>query len=248
MEEKRFVGFKKEELGVKEYVKNSLGKGRISNVTIEYTPVGEKIVIATSKPGLVIGRGGEKIQELTTVLKKRFKLDNPHIEIKEIIDPYLDAQLVADEIAVLLEREGSSKFKVIAYRMLRNIMNAGALGVELILSGKLPSDRSRSWRFAQGYLIKTGDTTKNVEKAQAQAVTIPGVAGIKVSILPPSVKLHDRIVVDEEMRRKVRVTVEELEKPEEGPKKKAKKKTVKKPAKKAPKTAKKTVKKSKEKK
>ena len=51
MEEKKFVSFKKEELGVKEYVKNSLGKGRISNVSMEYTPVGEKIIIATSKPG-----------------------------------------------------------------------------------------------------------------------------------------------------------------------------------------------------
>src|SRR3989338_2366579 len=95
MEEKKFVTFKKEELGVKEYIKNSLGKGRISNVSIEYTPVGEKIIIATSKPGLIIGRKGEKVDELTRVLKKRFKLDNPHIEINEIINANLDAQLVA---------------------------------------------------------------------------------------------------------------------------------------------------------
>src|SRR3989344_7672380 len=105
MEEKKFVGFKKEELGVKEYVKNALGKGRISNVTIEYTPMGEKIIIATSKPGLVIGRKGEKIDELTHVIKKGFHFDNPHIEIKEINNPLLDAQLVADEIAIALERE-----------------------------------------------------------------------------------------------------------------------------------------------
>ena len=113
MEEKKFVSFKKEELGVKEYIKRELGKGRISNVSIEYTPVGEKIIIATSKPGLVIGRRGEKIDELTRVLKKSFHLDNPNIEIKEIIDPILDAQLVSDEIALLLERKGSLKFKVI---------------------------------------------------------------------------------------------------------------------------------------
>ena len=118
MEAKKFVDFKKEELGVKEYVKKELGKGRISNVSIEYTPIGEKIVIATSKPGLVIGRRGEKIDILTKMLKKRFKLDNPHIEIREIQDPRLDAQLVADEIALLLERKGSLKFKVIAYKML----------------------------------------------------------------------------------------------------------------------------------
>ena len=107
MEEKKFVTFKKEELGIREYVKKELGKGRISSVTIEYTPIGEKIIIATSKPGLVIGRKGEKIDELTRVLKKRFKLDNPHIEIREITEPRLDAQLVADEIAVSLERQGT---------------------------------------------------------------------------------------------------------------------------------------------
>ena len=232
MEEKKFVAFKKEEREVKEYIKKSLGKGRISNVSIEYTPVGEKIIIATSKPGLVIGRGGEKIQELTTVLKKRFKFDNPHIDIEEIMEPYLDAQLVADEIAVLLEREGPSKFKVVAYRMMQNIMNAGALGVEIKLNGKLPSDRARTWRFAQGYLLKTGDATKNVEKAQAQAVTLPGVAGIEVSILPPTVKLQDRIVVDEEMRNKIREELEESEEPVEK-KKIAKKKATKKATKKA---------------
>src|SRR3989344_8135595 len=101
MEEKKFVNFKKEELGVREYIKNELGKGRISEVIIEYTPIGERIVVSTSRPGLVIGRKGEKIAELTRVLKKRFKLDNPHIEIEEITEPLLDAKLVADEIAIM---------------------------------------------------------------------------------------------------------------------------------------------------
>lgn len=205
MEEKKFVMFKKEELGVKEYIKGSLGKGRISEVSIEYTPVGEKIVIATSKPGLIIGRKGEKIEELTRVLKKRFHLDNPHIEIKEIIDPNLDAQLVADEIALLLERQGALKFKVIAYKMITQIMRSGALGAEILLSGKLPSERAKSWRFTQGYLKKTGDPAKVVDRAQSQAITLPGVVGIKVSILPPEAPIHDRIIVDEAMRAKIRM-------------------------------------------
>jgi small subunit ribosomal protein S3 len=209
MEEKKFVNFKKEELGVKEYIKYSLGKGRISNVLIEYTPVGEKIIIATSKPGLVIGRRGEKIEELTRVLKKRFHLDNPHIEIREIKSPILDAQLVADEIALLLERQGALKFKIIAYRMLTQIMNAGAMGVEIVLSGKLPAERAKSWRFAQGYLKKTGDPAKVVERAQSQAITLPGVVGIKVSILPPEAHIHDRIIVDEALRAKLRAPLEE---------------------------------------
>nr|AJS12522.1 30S ribosomal protein S3 [uncultured archaeon] len=214
MEEKKFVTFKKEELGVKEYIKNSLGKGRISNVSIEYTPVGEKIIIATSKPGLIIGRKGEKVDELTRVLKKRFKLDNPHIEINEIINANLDAQLVADEIALLLERQGSLKFKVIAYKMLDSIMKSGALGAEIVMSGKLPSERAKSWRFAQGYLKKTGNPAKVVDRAQSQAVTIPGVVGIKVSILPPNAVIHDKIVIDENIRRIVSTPIKEEIKPE----------------------------------
>jgi small subunit ribosomal protein S3 len=231
MEEKKFVNFKKEELGVKEYIKLSLGKGRISNVNIEYTPVGEKIVIATSKPGLVIGRRGEKIEELTRVLKKKFHLDNPHIEIREIKEPILDAQLVADEIALLLERQGALKFKIIAYKMLTQIMNAGAMGVEIVLSGKLPAERAKSWRFAQGYLKKTGDPAKVVLRAQSQAITLPGVVGIKVSILPPNAYIHDRIIVDEALRAKLRTPLEE-------PKVEEKKVKAKKPRKKSKKAEK----------
>lgn len=200
MEEKKFVGFKKEEFRVKEYVKNELGKGRISAVTIEYTPVGEKIIISTSKPGLVIGRRGEKIDELTNVLKKRFKLDNPHIDIKEIKEPRLDAQLVADEIALALERQGPTRYKTIAYKFIQEIMKAGALGVEILLSGKLPSERAKSWRFSQGYLKKTGNSAKVVSRGQSQAITIPGVVGIQVSILAPDSPIHDRIVVDENLK------------------------------------------------
>ena len=193
MDEKKFVTFKKEELGVREYIKRELGKGKVSDVTIEYTPVGEKIVVATSRPGLVIGKRGEKIDELTNVLKRRFHLDNPHIKIQEITQPLLDAQLVADEIAVMLERQGSLKFKVIAYKMLQQVIKSGALGAEIVLSGKLPSDRARRWRFSQGYLKKTGDPAKVVLCAQSQATTMPGVVGIQVRILPPDAKIHDQI-------------------------------------------------------
>jgi small subunit ribosomal protein S3 len=214
MDEKKFVGFKKEELGVKEYVKRALGKGKISNISIEYTPIGEKIVVSTSKPGLVIGRRGEKIEELTRVIKKRFHFDNPHIEIKEITDPFFDSHLVADEIAMGLEREGSLKFKVIAYKMLQEIMKRGALGVEIVLSGKLPSERARSWRFAQGYLKKTGNPAKVVDKAISQAKTLPGIIGIKVSILPPKAHIHDKIVIDDSLRKRASFLVEESPKVE----------------------------------
>lgn len=203
MEAYKFVKLKKEEFGIKEYIKRQLGKGKISNLDIEYTPVGEKIIIATSKPGLVIGRKGENIEQLTQVLKRRFKLENPHIEISEIENPLFDAQGVADEIAMALERMGNLKFKVIAYRKLQDIMKAGALGCELRLTGKLPSERAKSWRFAEGYLKKAGDSSKEVDRAQATALTKTGIIGVKVAIMPPTARIYDKIEVNDEMRSKL---------------------------------------------
>ena len=114
MEERNTVKFKKDEFSIREKIKKEIGKGKVSQVKIEYTPVGEKIIVSTNRPGIVIGRGGEKIEELTSMLKTKFKLENPHIEIDEIFVPELDAQLVADDIALGLERFGPLKFKVIA--------------------------------------------------------------------------------------------------------------------------------------
>jgi len=210
MEEKDVVKFKKEEFAIKEFVKEKMGRGKVSKVRIEYTPVGEKIVISTHKTGLVIGRGGEKITELTNSLKKRFKLENPRLDVEEILTPELDAQINADEIALALERFGPLKFKVTAYRTLQRIMGAGALGAEIRISGKLPSARAKSWRFAQGYLKKTGDSAKLVDRAQAVAQTKPGTVGVKVSILKPDVVFKDQINVNEELIKAIEANVQKL--------------------------------------
>jgi len=212
MEEKNVVKFKKEEFAIREYVRDSLGKGKVSKVKIEYTPIGEKIIIATNRPGMIIGKGGEKIKELTRILKRRFGLENPNIEIDEIKKPEFDAQFMADDIALSIERFGPLKFKVIAYRTLQKIMGARALGAEIRLSGKLPGARAKTWRFAQGYMIKTGDSAKVVDKAQAVAQTRPGTIGVKVSILSPEAVLTDKIVIDEEFLKRIK---ENEQKPEE---------------------------------
>jgi small subunit ribosomal protein S3 len=204
MEEKNVVKFKKDEFAMKEFIKTSLGRGRISKVKIEYTPVGEKIIISTHKTGLIIGRGGERIDELTRTLKTKFKLENPHLEIEEIRHPEFDAQITADEIALSLERFGPLKFKVIAYRTLQKIIEAKALGAEIRLSGKLPGARAKSWRFAQGYLKKTGDSAKVVDTAQSRAETKPGTVGVKVGILAPDAILNDKIVINDELIDKLR--------------------------------------------
>jgi small subunit ribosomal protein S3 len=90
-------------------------------------------------------------------------------------------------------------------------MRAGALGVELRLSGKLPSDRAKSWRFAAGYLKKVGDSAKVVGRAQSTALTKLGISGIKVSILPPYAKIHDKIEINDEMRRMIMLPSMEID-------------------------------------
>ena len=211
MDERKTIKFEKDEFAIRWYIKNSLGKGIVSKVRIEYTPVGEKVIISTHKPGLVIGRGGEKILELTNFLKKKFKLENLHLEIDEIKQPEFDAQLVAEDIALSLERFGPLKFKVVAYKALEKIMRAGALGAELKLSGKLPGARARTWRFAQGYLKKTGESANVVDRAQSRAETKPGTVGIKTAILSPYAILKDKINLNEELINKIKSQAKNLE-------------------------------------
>ena len=226
MEEKSVVKFKKDEFAVKEHIKKVLGKGKISKVRIEYTPIGEKVIVSTNKPGLVIGKRGEKIEELTNVLKNKFKLENPRIEIEEITKPEFDAQIIADEIALGLEKLGPLKFKIIAYKSLQRVMNAGALGIEIVLGGKLPSSRAKSWRFQQGYLKKIGDSAKVVDRAKAVAQTRPGTIGVKVSILSPNAVLKDRININKEVVERLKMNSVQIEENKnEKPKKVRKKKT-----------------------
>lgn len=220
MEERTTVKFKKDEFAIKEYIKSILGKGKISKARIEYTPIGEKVIVSTNKPGLVIGKRGEKIEELTNVLKTKFKLENPRVEIEEIKNPEFDAQTVADEIALSLERLGPLKFKIIAYKNLQRVMNAGALGVEIVLGGKLPSSRAKTWRFQQGYLNKVGDSAKVVDKARAVAQTSPGTIGVKVSILSPYAELKDKITITPEIISKIKINAIGADEVKEEPKKK----------------------------
>jgi small subunit ribosomal protein S3 len=205
MEERKFVNLRKGELGVKEFIKNEFGKGKVSNVKIDYTPVGERIIIFTHKPGIIIGKKGESIERLTQVLKKKFKMENPHVDIGEITKADLDAHLVADEIALSLERFGSLRFKSIAYKMLTKIKAAGALGGEIVLSGRLPSERSKTWRFKFGNLKKTGDQRHLVDKAQSTGCDKMGVVGVEVSILKHNKLLNESVEITDELISKMKL-------------------------------------------
>jgi small subunit ribosomal protein S3 len=230
MIEREFVTQKTKEYYIQKYIEQKLDKVGISSIQLKKIPLGEKIIIETSRPSLIVGSKGSNIKELTKVLKREFKMENPQIEINEVKNIFLDAQIVAERIASSLERFGSARFKGIGHKVMENVMNSGALGVEIIISGKIPSARAKNWRFYQGYLKKCGDISiVGVRKAKVNALLKSGIVGIKVAIMPPDVKLPDNIKILDEPVEIVEEVKEEKKTKKKGTKKKTtKKKTVKK--------------------
>src|SRR3989344_4296564 len=149
MIERNILSQKFKEFKIREYIASQFLKTGYSYTKIQRTPLGDKITIFTTRPGLVVGRKGENIKKLTITLKKRFKLENPQIEIGEVENPFLDAQSIAEKIAYSLEKFGSTSFKSIGYKTLQSIMEGGAMGAEIVVSGKIPSARSKTWRFVR---------------------------------------------------------------------------------------------------
>lgn len=196
MIERDFIAQKTKEYYIKKYVEEKLNKVGISQIRLKKIPLGEKIIIETSRPSLVVGSKGANIKTLTRDLKKKFNMENPQIEINEVKNIFLDANIVAEQIATSLERFGTKRFKGIGHKILSSVMNAGALGIELIISGKIPGSRAKSWRFYEGYLKKCGDiSVSGVRKANKSALLKSGIVGVKVAIMPPGLDLPDNIEI-----------------------------------------------------
>jgi small subunit ribosomal protein S3 len=234
MIEREFIAQKTKEYYIKKYIESKLNKVGISSIRLKKIPLGEKIIIETSRPSLIVGSKGSNIKELTKTLKRDFKLENPQIEITEIKKIFLDAHVVAERIAGSLERFGSQRFKGVGHKVMENVMNSGALGVEIIISGKIPSARARNWRFYQGYLKKCGDVAVHgVKSAKISALLKSGIVGIKVSIMPPDVILPDHIDILSEPIQIVEEIKDEKKAVKSAKKKSTKTNAAKKPAKKA---------------
>lgn len=223
MIERKFISQKIKEFEIQEYIEENLKNVGHSHTKMVKTPLGEKIVLYASRPGLIVGRKGQNIKELTKTLKNKFGLENPQVEISEVGEVNLDANIVAEKITDALERFGSQKFKAIGHKSMESVMGAGALGIEIIISGKIPSSRAKSWRFYSGYLKKCGDISiAGVDKAYAQAKLKTGVIGVKVRIMPPGTKLPDRIELVKEKEEKVKEVKEEAKEEEKEAKKETK--------------------------
>lgn len=230
MIEKKFVDQKMKEFMIQERISSNLKNVGFSGAQLKRTPLGEKIIISAARPGFVVGRKGENIKAITADLKGHFELENPQIEINEVEKINLDAQIIAERIASSLERFGTARFKGIGHKVMEDVMQAGALGVEVLISGKIPGARAKRWRFYNGYLKKCGDiAVEGVRKSIVNAKLKTGIIGIQVKIMPPDIVLPDNIRVLNEME--VQESVEDAAKAEE--------KTEKKPAKKKAATKKK---------
>jgi small subunit ribosomal protein S3 len=205
MIERKFVKEEVRGLLLEEFIGETLKNVGLSHVKMTRTPLGEKITIFASRPGLVVGRKGENIKKLTQTIKKKFDLENPQIEIAEVGDQNLDARIVAERIASTLERFGAQKFKAIGHKTMTDVLQAGALGVQITISGKVPSARAKTWRFLSGYLKKSGQIAmEGVRHAATVANLKSGCIGIQVWIMPSDVHRPDDIHLTDHSRDEVK--------------------------------------------
>ncbi|MFH1774979.1 MAG: 30S ribosomal protein S3 [Methanobacteriota archaeon] len=198
--ERKFVADNIRKLEIKEFLKGELGRAGCGEIDIQRTPLGTRVMVNAQKPGLVIGKKGAAIRKLTNILKKKYGIDNPQIEVNELQVAELNAQVMAESVASMLER--GIHFRRAAYTVLRRIMEAGARGAEIEISGKLTGERAKSVKFTDGYLKHCGEPAiLYVRHGIAEAAPKPGIMGVKVKIMPPGVKLPDDIeLVGEEER------------------------------------------------
>lgn len=199
MIERQLVAQRIKEKEIEDFVLTKLGVLSCSHIKMQRTPLGEKVVVYTARPGVIVGKKGANIKFLTKSLKEMYGLDNPQVEVAEIENAVLDATTIAKSLVAGLMRFGARRFKVMAYRSLQNVMKAGALGIEIVISGRgLPGERAKTWRFTAGYLKKSGDISETyVDKAIEASNLKSGTVGVKVSVLHPNVVLPDYIKVKE---------------------------------------------------
>jgi len=195
---------------IDEFLQRKLERAGYGGVTISKTPLGTHIVIYAMRPGLVIGRGGETIRELASLLEEQFKISNPQISVSEIEIPELNAYVVASRVASALQR--GIHFRRSGFWALNQVMDSGALGAEIIISGKLRTERARYEKFRAGYLPKCGDPAlKYMRKAEVHVQLKPGIFGIKVRIMPPDAKFPDKIQITEAVPPEEETAEEKLE-------------------------------------
>jgi small subunit ribosomal protein S3 len=181
---------------IDEFFEDELGRAGYGGMDVAKTPMGTQIVLKAEKPGMVIGKGGKNIRKITSELEDRFDMDDPQVDVQEVDEPDLNARVVADKLANALER--GWYFRRAGHTTIDRIMEAGALGAEIVLSGKVTGARSRVEKFNRGYIKHNGEPADDVvDEGQGVAVMQLGTIGVTVKIIPPNAELPDDFAVAE---------------------------------------------------
>lgn len=186
--ERKFVQDGLNKATINEYFTKQLERAGYGGMVINRTPMGTQITLYAEKPGIIIGKGGRTIQRLTNDMSYLYNVDNPQIDVQEVKVPELNAQMMASRLANALER--GWYFRKAGHNMLRRIMDCGALGCEIVLSGKLTGPRSRVSKMVEGYIKHAGKPAEElVDTGFATAVKKLGTIGCCVRIVGPGTEL-----------------------------------------------------------
>ena len=179
---------------LKEYLMKEVSRAGFGGLEVLRTPMGTRVILTTERPGLVIGRRGQTIKNLTTVIEDRFGFENPQIEVQEVKDASLNAQIMAEKLAFSLER--GWHFRRAGHSQVRRIMEAGARGCHIILAGKLTGQRHRTEKFKEGYIKFCGEPKAQfIHHGYAVAKLKMGVIGVTVEIMDKDTVLPADITV-----------------------------------------------------
>ena len=181
---------------VREFLLRETERAGFGGLTFTRTPEGTKISLLAEQVGRVIGRRGKVIHELGNRLKNDFKIDRPHLDVDEITEPRLNAQIMASRLASSLERGWF--FRRAGHGTAQQIMDAGARGCLVVLSGKITGARHRVEKFQQGHIKFCGETALEfMDTGFSTAVKKLGTIGCTVKIMRPDAKLPHEIVITE---------------------------------------------------
>jgi small subunit ribosomal protein S3 len=195
--EKKFIKKALTEYAVKEYLEKELDRAGVSKIELQKTPIATRIAIHVRRPGVVVGKRGKTIQQVNEVLQQRYGIENPQLEVIEVGNPSLDAKLVAERVAHQIEIRGNAKR--VARFALQEAMEAGAIGAEIRIAGKIvgKGGKAKVVKARAGYLKKSGEPVKLVQKGRYVAYPKAGAIGVTVKIVPPGTVFPDQVVVPE---------------------------------------------------
>ena len=181
---------------VREYLLKETERAGYGGLTFNRTPEGTKVTLQAEQVGRVIGRRGKVIHDLQRRLQEDFELDNPQLEVEEIEESRTNAQVMASRLASSLERGWF--FRRAGHSTVQNIMDAGARGCIVILSGKITGARHRVEKFQKGHIKYCGETALQfMDVGFSTAVKKLGTIGCTVRIMRPGTKLPHEIAIQE---------------------------------------------------